>query len=88
MMFRLMETLVTSKTKIHLHSATVAGVDIDTALGDHSMLVSIMSLLHRDPFSFVMMFEAFGFSKGFPCVAETYLSYLRAVCFGRFVRFI
>ena len=35
-----------------------------------------------------MMFEAFGFSKGFPCVAETYLSYLRAVCFGRYVRFV
>ena len=30
-----------------------------------------------------MMFEAFGFSKGAPCSAETYLSYLRTSYFGR-----
>ena len=42
----------------------------------------------RPSCSLVMMFEAFGFSKGLPCVAETYLSYLRAVCFGRYVRFV
>lgn len=35
-----------------------------------------------------MMFEAFGFSKGAPYVAETYLSYLRVVHFGGYSRFI
>ena len=36
--------------------------------------------------AFVMMFEAFGFSRT-SCVAETYLSYLRASRFGGRVRF-
>lgn len=39
-------------------------------------------------FFFAMMFEAFGFSKGVPCVAEIYLSYLRAICFGGWSRFV
>jgi len=34
-----------------------------------------------------MMFEAFGFSGEGPHCAETYLSYLRAGCFGGLVRF-
>ena len=36
---------------------------------------------------FVMMFEAFGFSEGAPCVAEHYLSYLRAARFGGYARY-
>lgn len=34
-----------------------------------------------------MMFEAFGFSKGAPYVAENQLSYLRGVHFGGYSRF-
>lgn len=36
----------------------------------------------------VMMSEAFGFSKGAPCVAENYLATFGRVCFGRLACFV
>ena len=42
----------------------------------------MVSLFFLAFFSLSMMFEAFGFSRSAPCIAENYLSYLRRRCFG------
>ena len=73
-----------------LVGALLAGVLADRFSRKTSILVACGESTFYSGFGFCavsMMFEAFGFSRGAPCIAENYLSYLRAGRFGGYARF-